>query len=185
MKPIVQKIWRYLTSASSKNCPNWDFWPFCRLCIISSNGRWTWCLVVFLQFASPVNVFLFFSFSGKSQQVNVYLVTVIFFLCFKYWPRVTVRTPNILIINEDLVAGLLMLLINLKVSPVDPEGGKPWLKGMVPRRSITLIIDFPYLIYRSYMFYFNNFCLLGQKKTEKQFLNTYRISDCWSGSTAL
>ena len=28
-------IWRYLTSKSSKNCPNWGFWPFSRLCIIS------------------------------------------------------------------------------------------------------------------------------------------------------
>ena len=28
-------IWRYLTSKSSKNCPNWGFWPFFRLCIIS------------------------------------------------------------------------------------------------------------------------------------------------------
>ena len=28
-------IWRYLTSKSSKNCPNWGFWLFSRLCIIS------------------------------------------------------------------------------------------------------------------------------------------------------
>ena len=28
-------IWRYLTSNSSKNCPNWGFWPFSRLCVIS------------------------------------------------------------------------------------------------------------------------------------------------------
>ena len=28
-------IWRYVTSKSSKNCPNWGFWPFSRLCIIS------------------------------------------------------------------------------------------------------------------------------------------------------
>ena len=28
-------IWRYLISKSSKNCPNWGFWPFSRLCIIS------------------------------------------------------------------------------------------------------------------------------------------------------
>ena len=28
-------ISRYLTSKLSKNCPNWDFWPFFRLCIIS------------------------------------------------------------------------------------------------------------------------------------------------------
>ena len=56
-------IWRYLTSKSSKNCPNWDFWPFFQLCMVSfpwfaHNGRWAWCLVVFLQLAGPVNVFL-------------------------------------------------------------------------------------------------------------------------------
>ena len=28
-------IWRYLTSKSSKNYPNWAFWPFSRLCIVS------------------------------------------------------------------------------------------------------------------------------------------------------
>ena len=28
-------IWRYLTSNLSKNCRNWGFWPFSRLCIIS------------------------------------------------------------------------------------------------------------------------------------------------------
>ena len=28
-------IWRYLTSKLSKNCPNWGFWSFSRLCIIS------------------------------------------------------------------------------------------------------------------------------------------------------
>ena len=28
-------IWRYLTLNLSKNCPNWGFWPFSRLCIIS------------------------------------------------------------------------------------------------------------------------------------------------------
>ena len=28
-------IWRYLTSKSSKNCPNWGFWSFSRLYIIS------------------------------------------------------------------------------------------------------------------------------------------------------
>ena len=28
-------IWRYLTLKSSKNCPNWGFCPFSRLCIIS------------------------------------------------------------------------------------------------------------------------------------------------------
>ena len=28
-------IWTCLTSKSSKKCPNWCFWPFSRLCIIS------------------------------------------------------------------------------------------------------------------------------------------------------
>ena len=28
-------IWRYLTSKSSKNCPNWGFWPFSPLCLFS------------------------------------------------------------------------------------------------------------------------------------------------------
>ena len=28
-------IWRYLASKLSKNCPNWGFWPFSRLCIVS------------------------------------------------------------------------------------------------------------------------------------------------------
>ena len=57
-------ILRYLTSKSSKNCSDWGFWPFSRLNIISfpyfsHNDSWAWCLVVFLQFAGPVNVFLF------------------------------------------------------------------------------------------------------------------------------
>ena len=28
-------LWRYLNSKSSTNCPNWGFWLFSRLCIIS------------------------------------------------------------------------------------------------------------------------------------------------------
>ena len=28
-------IWRYLSSKSSKNCPNWGFGPFSQLCIVS------------------------------------------------------------------------------------------------------------------------------------------------------
>ena len=44
--------------------PSWGFWPFSQLCIISfldfaHNDRCAWCLVVFLQFGGPVNVFLF------------------------------------------------------------------------------------------------------------------------------
>ena len=28
-------IWKYLTSKSSKNCPDWGFWPFSQFCSIS------------------------------------------------------------------------------------------------------------------------------------------------------
>ena len=57
-------IWRYLTSKSSKKCPYWGFWSFPRLASLvfldfAHNDSWAWCLVVFLQFAGPVNVFLF------------------------------------------------------------------------------------------------------------------------------
>ena len=58
-------IWRYLTSKSSKNCPNWGhFLDFASLVFLgfAHNDRWAWCLVVFLQFAGPVNVFLFLFF---------------------------------------------------------------------------------------------------------------------------
>ena len=60
-------IWKYLTSKSSKKYPNWGFWLFSRLCIISfldfaHNDRWAWCLVAFVQFAGPVNVLLFNTF---------------------------------------------------------------------------------------------------------------------------
>ena len=34
-------IWRYLTSKSAKNCRNWGFWPFSRLCIINFPWFWT------------------------------------------------------------------------------------------------------------------------------------------------
>ena len=55
---------RYLASNLSKNCRNWGFWSFFQLCIISfldfaHNDRWAWCLLVFLQFAGSVNVFVF------------------------------------------------------------------------------------------------------------------------------
>ena len=44
-------ISRNLTSKSSKNCPNWGFSPFSRLCIsifldFPHNDRWTWCLTI-------------------------------------------------------------------------------------------------------------------------------------------
>ena len=56
-------IWRYLTSKSSKNIPNWGFGHFLDFASLvfldfAHNDRWAWCLVVFLQFAGPVNVFL-------------------------------------------------------------------------------------------------------------------------------
>ena len=51
-------VWRYLTSKSSKNC---HFHNFALLVFLDfpHNDRWAWCLVVSLQFAGPVNVFLF------------------------------------------------------------------------------------------------------------------------------
>ena len=60
-------IWRYLTLKSSKSCPNWGF---CHFLVFASlvpldfahNGRCALCLVVFLKFAGPVNIFLFFTF---------------------------------------------------------------------------------------------------------------------------
>ena len=59
-------IWRYLTSKSSKNCLKLpevfghflDFASFVFLDFAHSD-RWAWCLVVFLQFTGPANVFLF------------------------------------------------------------------------------------------------------------------------------
>ena len=47
----------------NKKCPNWGFWPFSQLFIISFLNfphlyRWARCLVVFLQFVGPANVFL-------------------------------------------------------------------------------------------------------------------------------
>ena len=45
-------ISRYLASKSSKSCPNWGFWLFSWLCIMSvswfsHNDGWEWCLAVF------------------------------------------------------------------------------------------------------------------------------------------
>ena len=55
-------IWGYLISKLSKNCTNWGFWPFSRLCIISFLWFSTLWLVgmmssCFLQFAGPVYVY--------------------------------------------------------------------------------------------------------------------------------
>ena len=57
-------IWRHFTSKSSKNCQTGSFGPsldFGSLVFLdfAHNDRWTWCLVAFLQFTGPVNVFLF------------------------------------------------------------------------------------------------------------------------------
>ena len=70
-------VWRYLTSKSSKNCPMEVFGHFPDFALLPfldfpHNDRWPWCLVVFLQFASPVIVFLFsliFILSSSLPQV--------------------------------------------------------------------------------------------------------------------
>ena len=58
-------IRRYLTSKSSKIAQIeifGHFLDFASLVFLgfAHNDRWAWCLVVFLQFAGPVNIFLFF-----------------------------------------------------------------------------------------------------------------------------
>ena len=60
-------IWRYLTSKSSKKKITQTevfgyFLDFVSLVFLdfAHNDRWAWCLVVFLQFAVPVNAFLFY-----------------------------------------------------------------------------------------------------------------------------
>ena len=57
-------IGEYLTSKLSKKCPNWGFGHFLDFASLvfvdfAHNDSWTWCLVVFLQFTGPDNVFLF------------------------------------------------------------------------------------------------------------------------------
>ena len=60
------EIWRYLTSKSSKKIAQIEvfdhFLDFVLLIFLNfaHNGRWAWCLVVFLQFAGSVNVFVFY-----------------------------------------------------------------------------------------------------------------------------
>ena len=68
-------IWRYLTLKLSKNCPNWDFGHFLNFALLvfldfPHNDMWAWCLVVFIQFAGPVNLFLLFkrSFFRKVEK---------------------------------------------------------------------------------------------------------------------
>ena len=57
-------IWRYLTAKSSKIALIEVFGHFLDFASLvfpdfAHNDRWAWCLVVFLQIAGPVNVFLF------------------------------------------------------------------------------------------------------------------------------
>ena len=65
-------IWKYLTSKSFKKSVRiavfGNFLDFASLGFLdfAHNGRWTWCLVVFLQFASPVNVFVLYSESEEN-----------------------------------------------------------------------------------------------------------------------
>ena len=70
-------ILRYLTSKSSTNCPNWGFWSFSWLCIISfsyfaHNDRWAWCVFVFWNFTAPVNVFLLCRNIDNYQVLQLY-----------------------------------------------------------------------------------------------------------------
>ena len=65
-------IWKYLTSKSFKKSVRiavfGNFLDFASLGFLdfAHNGRWAWCLVVFLQFASPVNVFVLYSESEEN-----------------------------------------------------------------------------------------------------------------------
>ena len=82
-------IWRYLAPKSSKNCPNWGFWPFCRHCIISfpdfvHNDWWELFLVVFLQLGGPVNAFLFLWKNLKRKNKKLAL-TLFCYLCWDIW----------------------------------------------------------------------------------------------------
>ena len=63
-----------------KNCPNWGFWPFFDFASLAffdfaHNDKWAWCLVVFLQFADPVNIFvfyLFYSLDFSNENIDIY-----------------------------------------------------------------------------------------------------------------
>ena len=67
MKPIFQKnlqfgdIWPRNRQKIAQIEVFGHFLDFALLVFldIPRNGRWAWCLVIFLQFARPVNVFLF------------------------------------------------------------------------------------------------------------------------------
>ena len=77
-------ICRYLTCKKKKKLPKLRFLViFSTSSLVfldfSHNDRWTWCLIVFLQFAGPVNVFLF-------HKISVDLI-----LCFPSLTRSTQR----------------------------------------------------------------------------------------------
>ena len=69
MKPIFQKnlefrdIWPRNLQKIAQIEVFGDFLDFASLIFsdFAHNDRWAWCLVVFLQYAGPVNVFLFFN----------------------------------------------------------------------------------------------------------------------------
>ena len=68
LKPIFQKnlqfgyIWPWNRQKIAQFDVFGHFLDFASLLFFdfAYNGRWTWCLLVFLQFAGPVNVFLFY-----------------------------------------------------------------------------------------------------------------------------
>ena len=68
-------IWRYLTSKSSKNCPNEVFGHFLDFASLvffdfAHNNRWAWCLVAFLQFTGPVNAFLLWYYKWTPSKTH-------------------------------------------------------------------------------------------------------------------
>ena len=73
-------IWRYLTAKSSKIALIEVFGHFLEFVSLvfldfAHNDRWAWCLVVFLQIAGPVNVFLFL----QDNQEHIPNFTCIYF----------------------------------------------------------------------------------------------------------
>ena len=94
------EIWRYLTSKSSKiaqievfrhflDFPSLGFFDFAHY------DRWARCLVVFLPFAGPINVFLLimkYSHSGSIRLSKVLMYPYVSTNAFKitYWSMVTI-----------------------------------------------------------------------------------------------
>ena len=83
-------IWRYLTSKSSKkkiaqieNFGHFLDFPSLLFNDFAHNDRWAQCLVVFLPFAGPVNLFLF----GKSSTLK-HLIFIFIFI-FKLFKSAT------------------------------------------------------------------------------------------------